>query len=101
MANFAPMKAKYKERIDGFRSQYPDLKIDQSSFGRLFMPIYYEAMSTENTIAGFRKCGLHPWDSSAPNYSKIRPRALQLGHDYAHCIGVNKSKLVLPSSLSL
>ena len=94
------MKTKYKERIDQFKSQYPNFIIDQNSFGALFMPIYYEAMSTENTISGFCKRGLYPWDSSAPNYSKIRPRAQQLGHDWPHDIGVDKSKLVLPSSFS-
>lgn len=92
VSGFGPMKIQYREAVAAFALENPDLIINQARFAQIIMPIYYRVMCKENAIAGFRKCGLYPWNPDAPDYSKIAPRAAQRGHNSPHLVGVNISK---------
>ena len=61
----------YKDAVRDHMFNHPGEIVNQDTFGTILMPIYYEAMNSANSISGFRKCGLHPWNAMAPDYSKL------------------------------
>ena len=89
---FGPVKCRYKEAIKEFNRNNPNVVINQGLFGKVLMPIYYEAVSKHNSEAGFKKCGLYPWDPDAPDYSKLHSRARQRDHPEGHLNDVVRSK---------
>ena len=75
VGNFSTMKRMYKDAVRDRMFSHSGDVVNQDTFGSILMPIYYEAMSTANCISGFRKCGLHPWNDMAPDYSKLTAAA--------------------------
>ena len=43
-----------------------------NTFVSCVVPMYYANVTRQTVVSGFRATGLHPFDSSAPDYTKIR-----------------------------
>ena len=95
------MKTKYKEVARDYMFENPGSVINQETFGKMLMPIYYTSMSTENSISGFRKCGLYPWNPDAPDYSKIGPRAARRSYSDSPLNDINIGKILYSERLIL
>lgn len=77
VAVFGPLKKKWTKGAKEYEHKHPDEMITQVNFAEVFLPIYYEAISTENIKAGFAKCGLCPFDADAPDYTKVGSASAQ------------------------
>ena len=71
VAVFGPLKKAWKTAVRDWQ-EANDSTLDMNTFAPCVVPMFYENTSKENVVNGFRTTGLHPFDSSAPDYSKIR-----------------------------
>ena len=71
VAIFGPLKTAYRKAASNFREANPTDVIKARNFHKVFLQAYDSCMSLEKAASGFRKCGLCPFDSSAPDYSKV------------------------------
>lgn len=74
---FGPMKKAWRTAAADWQESHPDETLTQAYFATVFLPMYKKACKKENILNGFRKCGLHPFDPEAPDYSKITTEAMK------------------------
>lgn len=72
---FKPLKDYYRSSAQELMSQFPGIITCRSNFTTLFATAWQQAMTVSNITAGFRSCGIFPFDPSAipdrayePNY---------------------------------
>ncbi|XP_068229518.1 tigger transposable element-derived protein 1-like [Palaemon carinicauda] len=103
---FGPLKKSWSRGAKEFEHQNPDSMITQVNFAKVFLPIYYNCVSADNIKAGFKKCGLCPFDQDAPDYSKIEsassqredPSTIFEGIDCGECSFIVQPKLYFNSN---
>ena len=71
VAVFGPMKKKWNKSLDDFKRLYRGLSMSRTHFFPVFDKCWKDSTSAENAKAGFRKCGLVPWDREAVAYDRI------------------------------
>ena len=71
IAVFGPLKKVWKKHVRQWQDTH-DATLGINNFVPCVIPIVYEHVKKENIVGGFRATGLHPFDSEAPDYSKIR-----------------------------
>ncbi|XP_068233201.1 tigger transposable element-derived protein 1-like [Palaemon carinicauda] len=106
---FGPLKKSWSRGAKEFEHQNPDSMITQVNFAKVFLPIYYNCVSADNIKAGFKKCGLCPFDQDAPDYSKIEsassqredPSTIFEGIDCGECSFIVQPKLYFNSNYDI
>ncbi|CAL4130810.1 unnamed protein product, partial [Meganyctiphanes norvegica] len=73
---FAPLKAAWKKTERKYLKDQDDF-IRQETFANVAIPLYCTYITKKNIISGFKKCGLHPFNQEAPDYSEIRANSAQ------------------------
>ena len=68
---FRPFKLKMHQRIERLRLTLGVDAVTMHNFHQLMMPVYLECMKPDTVINGFRRAGIHPFDSDNLNWSKI------------------------------
>lgn len=63
--NFGPLKVAWSKVCHDFCSIHPGRVITQYDFSELFAKAWFESMTAPNIIAGFRTCGVCPFDRNA------------------------------------
>lgn len=71
VAVFGPMKKAWNDSLDAFKRKYKGLSMSRNHFFPVFDACWKKATSVDNVKAGFRKCGLLPWDREAVPYDRI------------------------------
>ena len=71
VAVFGPMKKKWNKSLDDFKRLYRGLSMSRTHFFSVFDKCWKDSTSVENAKAGFRKCGLVPWDRETVAYDRI------------------------------
>ena len=77
VAVFGPLKKEWSRGAKNFEHKNPDSVINQVNFAEVFLPIYYSCISEGNIRSGFSKCGLYPFNSDSPDYSKLESASAQ------------------------
>ena len=62
---FKPLKDKWREECHKFYAKNPGMVINKFNFCRIFRGAWLSAVTPENTISGFRKGGIYPYNSNA------------------------------------
>ena len=68
---FGPMKKKWNDSLEAFKKEYKGLSMSRTHFFPVFDKCWKNSTSADNVKAGFRKCGLVPWDREAVPYDRI------------------------------
>ena len=76
-----PLREAWKLTIDRWHRDYPERRFGVVDFAPVFLPTYYNAVSPQNIVRGFRVCGLCPFDYSIPDYSKLETCKTQKKND--------------------
>lgn len=74
---FGPLKKNWSQGAKDYEHENPDTLITQINFAKVFLPIYFNCVSTNHIKAGFKKCGICPFDPDAPDYSKLQSASTQ------------------------
>ena len=64
-AVFGPLKKHWTGVCHDFQQANPGAVITKYSFSRLFSQAWLDSLSAHNLIAGFKNCGVHPFNRSA------------------------------------
>ena len=62
---FGPLKEHWKEECHEFMSCNPGVVVSRDSFSQLFSKAWMKAMTMKNVTAGFKVCGIFPFDRDA------------------------------------
>lgn len=62
---FGPLKAKWTEVCHHFFQNNPGKVITKFNFNMLFSKAWLKSLTPANIIAGFKTCGIYPYDSTA------------------------------------
>lgn len=62
---FRPLKQHWSEACHIFLQKYPGVVISKLNFSRVFSAAWMKALTPENITAGFRKCGVYPFNRHA------------------------------------
>ena len=62
---FGPLKRHWSDVCHSFLHHHPGVIISKFNFSRLFSEAWMRALTPSNIIAGFRKCGIHPFNRQA------------------------------------
>ena len=100
VAVFGPMKRRWEQTASEWRRNHPDNELRPRNFASVFLPFYNEILKKENIISGFWRCGIHPFDSDQPDYSKLEAAAIQRSHPTPF-VGINQSKNINIIELNL
>ena len=74
---FRPFKQDIYREIELIRSTNSPEAVNLTNFHTLMMPIYLKCMKPETVINGFRKAGIHPFNSDNVDWSKVTGIAKQ------------------------
>ncbi|XP_045501117.1 uncharacterized protein LOC123698513 [Colias croceus] len=76
---FAPLKAQWKSHVRKFLAKPENLNnaVTKTNFCLLFKDIIENPQMKTNIINGFRRCGLHPYDPNAVDYTKCVQNTLE------------------------
>ncbi len=77
---FSPLKSQWKQVVQAFVARY-HRSVTRYDFCSLFSNAWMTAMSMKNVIAGFRVCGVYPFDREAlvlpeEKYTSFKPETL-------------------------
>lgn len=77
-ANFGPLKTAWKKVCHDFLCKNPGRVVTRYDFSTLFAKAWYDSMTAPNIIAGFRTCGVCPFNRNAIPLSKsvFKPESL-------------------------
>lgn len=64
-AVFGPLKKHWTQVCHDFQQANPGAVITKYSFSKLFSQAWLDSLSAHNLIAGFKNCGVHPFNRSA------------------------------------
>lgn len=70
VAAFKPLKNAWKSAILEFKRNNPDKIVNKENFGNILQTAMNKGLKTETIRNGFKACGLYPWNSAAPDYTK-------------------------------
>ena len=70
---FGPLKRHWSDVCHQYQQRNPGAVISKLNFSRLFSQAWLTALSPANIIAGFRKCGIHPFNRQAIPLSHEAP----------------------------
>ena len=76
---FGPLKQGWAKSVREWEATNNDF-VMQATFAKAFMPAYHKYLRAENIKSGFAKCGLLPFNSDSPDYSKLEAAAAQKEH---------------------
>ena len=62
---FGPLKRHWSDVCHEFQQHHPGMVISKLNFSGLFAKAWLQALTPANIIAGFRKCGVHPFNRNA------------------------------------
>ena len=62
---FRPLKVYWSEACHTFMQENPGSVITKYQFSTLFSKAWYKAIQPQNLIAGFKKCGIYPYNPEA------------------------------------
>ena len=62
---FGPLKRHWSGVCHDFQQAHPGMVISKLNFSKLFAEAWLQAVTPANIIAGFRKCGIHPFNHNA------------------------------------
>ena len=62
---FRPLKHHWSGVCHDFQQAHPGMVISKPNFSKLFAEAWLQAVTPANIIAGFRKCGIHPFNHNA------------------------------------
>ena len=68
--NFGPLKVAWNKVCRNFCISHPGRVITRYDFSELFAKAWFESMTAPNIIAGFRTCGVCPFDRNAMQLPK-------------------------------
>ena len=71
VAVFGPLKKVWKKYVREWQETH-DSVLSINTFVSCVVPMYYANVTQQNVVSGFWATGLHPFDSSAHDYTKIR-----------------------------
>ena len=69
---FGPLKGAWSRHAANWKRANPAGDITPLNFAPIFIPFLYDRIKRANIVAGFRATGIFPFDSDAPDYSKLR-----------------------------
>ena len=77
---FAPLKSAWKQVVQVFTANNHQA-VTRSDFCSLFSEAWYKGMSMKNVLAGFKVCGIYPFNKAAivlpeERYTSFKPEAL-------------------------
>lgn len=79
VAVFGPLKKGWARSAREWENANNE-SVTQVTFAQAFMPAYHKYLSAENIKSGFAKCGLLPFNSDSPDFSKLEAAAAQKEH---------------------
>ena len=62
---FAPLKRHWSDVCHQFQHYHPGMVISKLNFSGLFAEAWLKALTPANIVAGFRKCGVYPFNRNA------------------------------------
>lgn len=71
VAVIGPIKQEWRQIYHQWAGENSDMKMTSEIFIKLFHKTYQRSCTVSNIQSGFRRCGIYPFDPSAPDYSKI------------------------------
>lgn len=90
VAVFGPLKKGWRKECKEWEMTHNDEILTQVNFAKVFLPVYHKFITSDNIKAGFKKCGLVPFDPEAPDYSKLEAAAAQREHTSTIYEGVDQ-----------
>lgn len=75
---FKPLKEFYSREAQELMSQFPGIVTKRATFASLFATAWTKAMTKKNICAGFRACGIWPYDPKAIPEEAYLPNALHV-----------------------
>lgn len=60
---YGPLSTYYEQEVDKFQKSHPGRRIQMTDMSKLFRSAYEKACSVKNAVAGFAKCGIHPYNA--------------------------------------
>ena len=70
---FKSLKSHFSKAVHSLSFAKKDFVVSKSKFAHVVKTPFEKAFSMSNIKAGFKKCGLHPFDSNAIDLSKVLP----------------------------
>jgi len=64
-AVFGPLKKHWTDECHDYQQTHPGEVITKYNFSKLFSKAWLKSLSAQNLIAGFKNCGVHPFNRSA------------------------------------
>ena len=71
VAVFGPMKKMWNVSIEEFKKKYMGLSMSKAHFFPVFQNCWSNSTSAANVKAGFKKCGLVPFNADAVGYDRL------------------------------
>ena len=65
---FGPLKRHWSEVCHEFQQKHPGVVISKLNFSGLFAKAWLQALTPANIVAGFRTCGVYPFNRNAISY---------------------------------
>ena len=59
---FGPLKVEWRKTVHEFLTSHPGRTVSRYDFSSLFCQTWYAAMNSKNVAAGFRFCGVYPFN---------------------------------------
>ncbi|CAL4124319.1 unnamed protein product [Meganyctiphanes norvegica] len=88
LAVFKPLKTGWSKAARAHVVKY-DEYVNQATFANVAIPLCYEKITKENIVRGFEKCGLYPFESESPDYTKLLATAAQRKSNSTIFEGIN------------
>jgi len=88
---FGPFKNAYRKACDELTSNYPRVTVARTNFCGLLKKAWMESVTSSNAIAGFRACGIYPFDPSAVPDEAYLPSTLNTVQQMANDEGLSNS----------
>ncbi|XP_071760830.2 uncharacterized protein LOC139915943 [Centroberyx gerrardi] len=76
---FGPLKADFSGLVGDLSAVSHSFVVSKKEFSRVLRDSYQRLKDRRVVVAGFRKCGLHPLDPTAIDWSRVMPSGPQRG----------------------
>ena len=68
---FGPLKRQWSNACHEFQQHNPGMVVTKFTFSRVFAQAWLKALTPENIVAGFKKCGIHPLTGMPFQFQKM------------------------------
>ena len=92
-----PLKWQWSNACHEFQQYKPGVVVTKFTFSKVFAQACLKALTPENTVGGFKKCGIHPFNRNAISLSRNDESQNQPSTPEALCDGESASASDTPT----